>query len=103
MNRNQEAIRPRTIHAIIEDDLVLAAPSDDYLPPASAEPEDRKPAGGLLAGVRTSLPETRRGRQQTQLTELKDLDEAIDEIGRRATFGFATLLELPLLLAMHKD
>ncbi len=102
MNRNQEAIRPRTIHAIIEDDLVLAAPSDDYLPPASAEEDNREPAGSPIAGLRTYQPESHREHQKRELTELEDFDEAIAEIGRRATFGFAALLELPILLAMHK-
>lgn len=107
MYRTQQAVRPRFIHAIIEDDLVLAAPADDSLAPAPAGPQQHygKPAGSLLAGIRVngkaSLAEFRNSRSAERLAKHGDLDRAIAEIGRRATFTFAALLELPVLLAAH--
>ena len=106
MNRTQQAVRPRFLHAIIEDDLVLAAQSDDSMVPSYAGQQlHDQPVRSLLAGIRINgiapLMEFRNSRPPATLPQVEDLDQALAEIGRRATFTFGALLELPVLLAMY--
>jgi len=106
MNRNQQAERSFSL-SIIEDDLVLRAQVDEDMVPLAHESGSKAPQTRFLDGIPVrkegSLADFKRSRKSPDQRQLEELDQAVAEIGRRATNGFATLLELPVLLAMALD